>query len=489
MISASLSAAANVPDNLRSSMARPSRSLLLLALLPALLLPGSRATRAAGAPPQGLTLVATTDLRGETSPCGCHTPRGGFARIGQLVDSLRQENRATAYLDAGGYFPDLSTRADLAGFMVRTLREIGPVAVGVAPRDLHLGPSVLSALAREAQLPVTCANLVERRTGAPLFPTTRLVEVGGVKLGVFALLGERFELGTARDSVLVTDAEVAAQKSVAALRAQGAQVVVLLSQLGRVAGEDVTTAVPGIDAVFLGRDAPILEHGRRVGSALVSYAGERGQQVGVIRIGLDAAGKVAGGTIDVADLGPTVRQHAQLLAKVKAFEDAYNERMRKEQLTAQALEGAEADPIDHFVGDAVCARCHQSQADQWKTTAHSLAWETLVREKKDATPDCIPCHVVGYRQPGGFQSAGSTPHLVNVQCENCHGMGTNHGDVMAESAGKKEQVCRTCHNPERDPEFDFGQRLPLIVHGNTSGESIRIVKERRIKNAGGKASY
>jgi 2',3'-cyclic-nucleotide 2'-phosphodiesterase (5'-nucleotidase family) len=466
-------------------MAHPSRSLLLLIALPVLMLPGSRATNAAPpAPASSLVLVATTDLRGETSPCGCHTPRGGFARIGSLVDSLRREDRATAYLDAGGFFPDLSTRSDLAAFMVRMLREIAPVAVGVAPRDLHLGPSVLVSLVREAGLPVTCANLVDRRTGAPLFPTTRLVDVGGVKLGVFALLGERFELGAARDTVLVTDPELAAQKAIAALRAQGAQVVVLLSQLGRVGGEDIATAVPGIDAVFLGRDAPILEHGRRVGAALVSYAGERGQHVGVIRLALDAKGKVADGTIDVASLDPGVREHPALLSKVKAFEDAYNERMRKEQLGAQAAEGAENDPVDHFVGDAVCARCHTAEAAQWKTTAHSLAWETLVREKKDATPDCVPCHVVGYRQPGGFQTAASTPHLVNVQCENCHGMGTSHGETMAESAGKKEQACRTCHNPERDPEFDFEKRLPLIMHGNTSGESIRIVKERRERNGG-----
>jgi hypothetical protein len=46
--------------------------------------------------------------------------------------------------------------------------------------------------------------------------------------------------------------------------------------------------------------------------------------------------------------------------------------------------------------------------------------------KKDATPECIPCHVVGFRQAGGFQTDLRTPHLVNVQCENCHGMGTEH---------------------------------------------------------------
>jgi cytochrome c554/c'-like protein len=300
---------------------------------------------------------------------------------------------------------------------------------------------------------------------------------------VFAVIGERFELGASRDTVLVTDPELAAQQAVKTLRDQGAQVVVMLSQLGRVGGEDVTTAVPGIDAVFLGHDISVLEHGRRVGQALVSYAGERGQQLGLVQLALDASGRVADGTVDLYSLGPDVREHAAMLARVKAFEDAYNDRMRREQRTAQAAEDAESDPVDRFVGDAVCARCHAAEAEQWRTTAHSLAWETLVREKKDATPDCIPCHVVGYRKPGGFQTAAQTPHLANVQCENCHGMGTGHGENWEATAGKKEPVCRSCHNPERDPEFDYAARLPLILHGNTSGESIRIVKERRVKNA------
>lgn len=466
----------------RSALLRLARLLLPLVLV----IPGgSRPTRAAaGGTPARLTLVASTDLRGETSPCGCHTPRGGFARMGTFVDSLRRAG-PTAYLDAGGAFPDLSTRADLADFMMRTLKELAPAAVGVAPRDLHQGPSLLRRLARETGLPVTCANLVDARTRAPLFPTSRVVDVGGVKLGVFAVLGERLELGAARDTVAVTDPELAAQQAVQALRAQGAQVIVMLSQLGKVGGEDIAAAVPGIDAVFLGHGAPVLEHGRRVGGALVSYAGERGQQLGVIQLALAPTGRVADGTIDVYSLGPNVREHAGLLAKVKTFEDAYNERMRREQRTAQAAEDQESDPIDHFVGDAVCARCHTAEAEQWKTTAHSIAWETLVREKKDATPDCIPCHVVGYQQPGGFQTATRTPHLVNVQCENCHGMGTGHGENMQATAGNKEAVCLTCHNAERDPTFDYGERLPLILHGNTSGESIRIVKERREKNAGG----
>jgi hypothetical protein len=458
-----------------TSPVRAARTLLLA--LPLCLGSFAPAASAATPPANDLLVIGTTDLRGRTSPCGCHTPKGGFARMAAVLDSLRGAGSRFLFVDAGGAFPDQPGRPDLAEFMFHALAGLSPAAVGVAPRDLRHGVEFLTTLAKETGLPMVCANLVDRVSGRRLFPASRVVTVRGVRVGIFALLGERFDLGPARDSVVVTEPENAAHEAIDALRAQGAQVIVLLSQLGKVGGEDIATAVPGIDAVILGHDVPILDHGRHVGDALLSYAGEMGQHLGEIRLALDARGRVDGGEVFVRMLGPDVRQEPATLARVKAFEDAYNERMRAEMLAAQSAESTDADPVDHFVGGDVCARCHADEDAQWRTTAHSLAWQTLVREKKDATPECIPCHSVGYQAPGGFRSAVRTPHLVNVQCENCHGMGTQHREGWA--AAVEEPVCRTCHNVERDPEFDYAERLPRIVHSNTSGESIRIVEDRR----------
>jgi hypothetical protein len=458
------------------------RPLALLLALPLVASGGSRATRA-DEPARELVVLSTADLKGRTSPCGCHTPRGGFARIGAALDSVRASRAAMVYVDAGGSFPETDGRTDLADFMFRMLGGLEPAAVGVAPRDLRHGPAFLRELAAASGLPVLCANLVERAGGRPLFPSSRIVEARGVRVGLFALLGERFDLGPARDSLQVTDSEAAARAAVASLRARGAQVVVLLSQLGKVGAEDLATAVPGIDAVVLGHDIPVYERGRRVGGALLSYAGEMGQHLGVVTVTLDDAGRPEGGDLQVRSLGPEVREEPGLLARVKAFEDAYNERMRKQQLAAQAGADLEADPVDRFVGAQVCARCHVRETEQWRTTAHSLAWETLVREKKDATPECIPCHVVGWQQPGGFRSPAQTPHLVDVQCESCHGMGTRHEEGWLASLG--EATCVRCHQGEHDPEFEYAVRLPLVSHGNTSGESIRNVKARRGAMGGG----
>jgi hypothetical protein len=468
---------------MRSLDAR-NATLLPFAAVLLLTVGGSHTTLAAGAtPPSRLVIVGTADLKGKTSPCGCHIPRGGFARLAAFLDSTRAAGAPVLFVDAGGSFPEVDGRTDLAEFMLKSLADLRVDAVGVAPRDLRYGLAFLRGEVHRSGAPLTCANLLDRATHTPVFPASRMVETQGVRVGIFALYGDRMDLGPARDSLSVSDPENAASEAVAALRKRGAQVIVLLTQLGRVGAEDVATAVPGIDVLVLGHDIPILEHGRRVGGALGSYAGEQGQQLGVVTLALGADGRASDGSIDVRLLGPDVKEQPRELATVKAFEDGYNERMRLEERQMQALAAADpdTDPVDHFVGMAVCARCHTAESEQWKTTAHSLAWETLVREKKDATPECIPCHSVGYREPGGFQDAVRTPDRANVQCENCHGMGTLHSDEWLARSAVGERTCRGCHNTERDPEFDFAAKFPLMVHGNTSGESIRIIRERREK--------
>jgi hypothetical protein len=87
--------------------------------------------------------------------------------------------------------------------------------------------------------------------------------------------------------------------------------------------------------------------------------------------------------------------------------------------------------------------------------------QTLIDQQRDATPECLVCHVVGLGQAGGFISRQTTPQLANVQCENCHGMGTKHPDG---SNPVGPDACLRCHTQEQSPNFDFDEALEHIQH-------------------------
>ena len=86
--------------------------------------------------------------------------------------------------------------------------------------------------------------------------------------------------------------------------------------------------------------------------------------------------------------------------------------------------------------------------------------------KKDSTPDCVPCHVVGYKQPGGYGANTTGVNMTNVQCENCHGMGTQHEAFAAAPQKIGEGTCIACHTSSTSPEFDFAKFKPYVDHAH-----------------------
>jgi len=101
-----------------------------------------------------------------------------------------------------------------------------------------------------------------------------------------------------------------------------------------------------------------------------------------------------------------------------------------------------------YVGAANCFECHEDRHPLWSETIHATAFDTLIAGGEGDNPLCFPCHAVGYGQPSGFVDLGTTPHLADVQCENCHGPGSNH---VADAAAAPLEVnldanlCGACH--------------------------------------------
>ncbi len=140
-------------------------------------------------------------------------------------------------------------------------------------------------------------------------------------------------------------------------------------------------------------------------------------------------------------------------------------------LTANQASGADAN---EYVGDneKKCAMCHKDQVAAWKKWPMAKAWDNL-QASKDKKDSCIPCHVTGFGEPGGFVSFEKTPKLVNVQCEACHGPAGEHMAVPLSDKEKKaatmkkptEANCKGCHNKDSPTfkEFKFADMVKELA--------------------------
>lgn len=125
-----------------------------------------------------------------------------------------------------------------------------------------------------------------------------------------------------------------------------------------------------------------------------------------------------------------------------------------------------------YIGAKACRKCHMKQHRSWKKMKHKAAWDALPEkyrdpaQKDDDGNSCISCHVTGWgaADRGGFVDAEKSAHLLGVQCEACHGAGSQHkvaGDKVLKDkrkkfdAGEKKFInltttnCSKCHNPHK----------------------------------------
>jgi len=107
-------------------------------------------------------------------------------------------------------------------------------------------------------------------------------------------------------------------------------------------------------------------------------------------------------------------------------------------------------PAPHYAGWQNCVECHQPTYQEVSKTGHAQAFADLKQVSQDKNPACLPCHTVGYGVPTGFVSAAATPHLVGVQCENCHGVAGNHAANPDDPTVRPRielaaTVCGGCH--------------------------------------------
>jgi hypothetical protein len=110
-----------------------------------------------------------------------------------------------------------------------------------------------------------------------------------------------------------------------------------------------------------------------------------------------------------------------------------------------------------YVGSGGCAGCHGDKHVKWMKTGHAFAFTNIQNLPLTVQSNCIACHSVGFGQPTGFDFSGSTAHLKNVGCENCHGPAGWHKysdhDLIRPAVTIAPEVCGGCHDGDHHPTY------------------------------------
>lgn len=240
------------------------------------------------------------------------------------MQEQRQNYEHVLVLDAGNAFTGVTGRAQKSQgkVVVEAMSLIGYDAMALGERDLRLGATVLRQRMAEATFPILSANTAISETGELLAQPYVIERVADLRIGIIGLaepMGAVPKASGDAETLFVYDP---LSFSLPYLQAviQEADVVILLSHMGKPLDEALAAQVPGIDVILGGRNAMILPPSRYdTTGPIITQAGSRGQIVGFLELRVNSTGEVTGFVGKFHALGENYPEDPQVRALLERY--------------------------------------------------------------------------------------------------------------------------------------------------------------------------
>lgn len=447
-------------------------------------------------PKPRLVLVLSGRQDGYLEPCGCaglDRMKGGLSRRHTMFQKFQADGWPVLALDVGGFVKSYGRQAEMKfQLTAEALRLMGYEAIALGKADLRLPTAELVAVVAGVQgkeSRYVSSNVGLFGFDAKLLPRMRVVEAGGLRVGVAAVLGQKYQKEAAGADLEMLDPIAAVEKILPELQKQKCNLLVLLAHAAMDETQELAKRFPAFDLVVTAGGPP------EPPSSLPPVIGEKTR---IVEVGEKGMNVVVIGLFDDGQGGLSVRYQRVPLDSRFAQSTAVKTLMKsyQDQLKQLGLAGLGIRPVPSpqaathgaFVGSQKCESCHEPSFAVWKKSGHAKAYATLVKADppRNFDPECISCHVVGWHPTqffpyqGGFLSTETTPHLTDVGCESCHGPGEKHVAVeikgseedrqqyrkamVLTKAEAKKRFCYECHDLDNSPDFDFDAYWPLVEH-------------------------
>lgn len=442
-----------------------------------------------------LTIVGTSNRSGELEPCGCQVNQiGGINRLDEWLKTSRKKEE-TLVLDAGDTFfssPLVSeSRKEMELLRSKVIadayKEMGVIALTPGERDLAFGLKKLQELSQRGGFKLVASNVSGKQS--ELFEKEWVIETKQGAVGILGVvLAETF---SEEAGLTVEDPFEALAKGYSSLEKKKVKRIVILSHLGL--NEDRKILEKFKNVLIIGSHSldPVVEK-HKGNNSVVAQPKHEGQEIIV------SSGKET----KLVELPKDLDKENNVAKIVRHYHE-----MRGTVPDKNAV--ATASTKHPFVANPhKCKGCHEEQYGFWEGTKHSSAILVLYSKRQHLDSDCIRCHSLGFREPGGFPDAKAAlksnkgakgeaflaklfegqpegaldsrldpvrhqklheqyHEMVHegiqakkiqniywgVQCEHCHG--NRHGHPGALTQKKvSAQTCVQCHRPPNAPEFD-----------------------------------
>ncbi|MBM3646791.1 MAG: thiosulfohydrolase SoxB [Alphaproteobacteria bacterium] len=218
---------------------------------------------------------------------------GGIDRLARLIKAIRAERPGRVLLLDGGdtwqgsYTSLMSRGAD----MVHVMNALGVEAM-TAHWEFTYGAKRVEELVKDLEFPFLAGNVKEATWGDEIFSPGMVVERGGLRVGVIGQAFPYTPVANPRHFVPDWSFGIEEQKlaeRVAKLRADGVDLVVLVSHNGFDVDRKLAGRVKGIDVILTGHTHDAIPAAIRVADTLLVAAGSHGKFLA--RLDLDVKDK------------------------------------------------------------------------------------------------------------------------------------------------------------------------------------------------------
>jgi 2',3'-cyclic-nucleotide 2'-phosphodiesterase (5'-nucleotidase family) len=177
---------------------------------------------------------------------------GGLARRATVIRDVKRQGENALILDAGnslfqGKGSPSSKERKKARLIAAAYGRMGYQVVNVGSDDLAAGIAFLREIQGDFHVPFLSANLLGQKGGKPVFDSHWVLNVGGMRVGLFGLTSNLHHgKGPTPEGYFISD-PIAAAKRVAAQLARDCDIIVALGNLGSY--KEYTKLVQGVEEV------------------------------------------------------------------------------------------------------------------------------------------------------------------------------------------------------------------------------------------------